>query len=62
MNKDFKERFYNAYNKIPLGLRDEPIIVINDEPISWKIARLEIDSDTGLSKEILEKLIALKII
>lgn len=62
MVKNLKERFYLAYNKVPLGIRDEPILVISDDSISWRVARLEIDADTPLSKEILEKLAALKII
>lgn len=59
---ELKERFYKAYNNLPLGLREEIILVINDESITWKVARLEIDNDTPLSKEILEKLAALQII
>ena len=62
MESHLKERFYLAYNKVPLGVRDEPILVIGDDSISWRIARLEIDSDTPLSKEILEKLAELQII
>lgn len=57
-----KERFYKAYNNLPLGLREEIILVVNDEPITWKVARLEVDNNTPLSKEILEKLAAMKII
>ncbi len=57
-----KERFYTVYNNLPLGLRDEVVLVVHDEPISWKVARLEIDNDTPLSKEIIDKLIALEII
>lgn len=59
---NLKERFYKAYNNLPLGLRDEIILVIKDEPINWKVARLEIDNDTPLSKDILEKLEALQFI
>ena len=59
---DLKAKFFQAYNKIPLGIRDEPILVIKDDSISWRIARLEIDNETKLSKEILEKLSYLKII
>lgn len=62
MNMKLKERFYLAYNNVPLGIRNEPILVINNDSISWRVARLEIDSDTPLSKEILEKLAILKII
>ena len=59
---DLKERFYNVYNNLPLGVRDEVILVVKDEPITWKVARLEIDSNTPLSNEILEKLASLQII
>lgn len=59
---DLKERFYKAYNNLPLGIRDEVILVIKDESVTWKVARLEIDNNTPLSKEILEKLAELKII
>lgn len=57
-----KEKFYKVYNNLPLNLREEVILVLDDEPITWKVARNEIDHDTKLSKIILEKLEALKII
>ena len=59
---NLKEKFYKTYNNLPLALRDEIILVIKNEPVTWKVVRLEIDNDTPLSKEILEKLDALKII
>lgn len=57
-----KDKFYQVYANIPLNLREEVILVIDDEPISWKVAKLEIDGETGLSKKILEKLEALRVI
>ena len=59
---DRKDRFYKVYNNLPLNLREEVILVINDEPITWKVARLEIDGNTNVSKIILDKLDALKFI
>ena len=59
---DLKEEFYKIYNNLPLNLREEVILVISDEPITWNVAKLEIDQNTKLSLEILEKLSALKII
>lgn len=59
---DLKEKFYKIYNNLPLNLREEVILVINNEPITWKVAKLEIDQNTKLSSEIVEKLSALKII
>ncbi len=57
-----KERFYKVYNNLPLGLRDEVVWVIKGEPITWKVAKLEVDNNTALSKEILEKLASLELI
>ena len=62
VKEELRTRFYKVYNKIPLGIRDEPILVIEDEPISWRVARIEIDSETPSATEILEKLALLEII
>ncbi|MEK7543675.1 MAG: hypothetical protein AAB557_02310 [Patescibacteria group bacterium] len=51
-----KERFYKVYNNLPLNLREEVIVVLSNEPITWKVAKLEVDQDTELSRIILEKL------
>lgn len=59
---DLKDRFYKVYNNLPLGVRDEVILVLKNEPISWKVAKLEIDNTTRLSTEILEKLVSLRFI
>ena len=59
---NLKERFYRVYSNLPLGVRDETILVINDDPITWKVAKLEIDNNTPLSNQILEKLAALEFI
>jgi len=62
MSKNKKERFYAVYSNLPLSLREEIIVVVNKEPITWKLAKLYIDEETKLGKTILEKLDALKII
>lgn len=59
---DLKERFYKVYSNIPLNLRREIVVVIDNEPITWQVAKLEVDNDTNLGKQILEQLEALKII
>lgn len=56
------ERFYKVYNNLPLNLREEVVLVVNNEPVTWKVAKLEIDQDTPLSREILGKLSSLEII
>jgi hypothetical protein len=57
-----KEKFYKAYSNLPLNLRSEIVIVIDNQPISWKVAKLEIDNNTKLGETIMGKLEALKII
>ena len=59
---DLQERFYKVYNNLPLGTRDEIVLVINNEPITWKVAKLEVDNKTPISKEIMEKLTSLNFI
>lgn len=57
-----KEKFFKVYANLPLNLRDEVILVIDEEPITWRVAYLEISNNTKLGEQILEKLEALKII
>lgn len=57
-----KEKFYKVYSNLPLNIRDEIVLVVENEPITWKVAKLEIDNDTKLGNIILEKLESLKII
>ena len=63
MSEDKKERFLRIYSNLPLGLRQEIILVLDDgKPITWNVAFVEIEADTPLSKIILERLEKLKII
>ena len=57
-----KDKFFKVYANLPLNLRREIILVIDDEPIPWRVAYLEIKGETKLGKQILEKLEALKFI
>lgn len=58
-----KERFFKIYANLPINLREEIVLVLPQKgPITWNVAYLEINSDTELGKEILQKLIDLKII
>lgn len=57
-----RERFYRVYANIPLSLRQEVVLVLEDETISWKIAKLEIDNKTKIGEQVLQKLNALELI
>lgn len=51
-----------VFSNLPLGIREEIIAVIDDKPITWNVAFVEIDQDTDKGKEILKKLKEMKII
>ncbi len=56
---DLKTRFYRTYANLPLPVRSEVAVVIDDEPISWNVLKIEVDNNTLLGKkglEILNKL------
>lgn len=58
-----KEKFLKIYANLPIGVRQEIILVLDDgRPITWDVAYIEVASDTPLAKVILEKLEKLKFI
>jgi len=59
---NLKEKFYTVYANLPLDIREEVILVIDNEPITWQVAKLEIDNNTQSGKQILEKLDSLEVI
>ncbi len=56
------DRFMKVYSTLPLEERELPIAVIDNAPINWNMAYLEIKNNTVLGSKIVEKLIELKII
>jgi len=63
MEKNSKENFLKIYVNLPLGIRKEIILVLDDgRPVTWDAAFVEVNANTDLSKAILEKLGKLKII
>ncbi|MFA6526732.1 MAG: hypothetical protein WCT26_04980 [Candidatus Buchananbacteria bacterium] len=63
MENDSKENFLKIYANLPLGLRQEIILVLDDVgPITWDVAFIEVKEGTKLSQIILEKLEKLGII
>ncbi|HBC44705.1 MAG: hypothetical protein UX08_C0002G0010 [Candidatus Collierbacteria bacterium GW2011_GWB1_45_35] len=57
-----KTKFYQSYANLPLELRSEICIVIDGEPITWNIAKFELDNGTTKGLEILQKLFDLNIL
>ena len=46
-------KFLNIYANLPLGTRHEIVAVVDNEPVTWNAANLEIENDTAKGKEIL---------
>ena len=59
---DLKGRFLKIYSNIPLGLRKETILVLDNEPLTWNAAYIEVFNNTPKSSEILKKLEEMKLI
>jgi len=55
-------KFHQVYANIPIPMRSEIISVVDNEPVSWKIVRLEVNGNTKLSHKILNSLRELEII
>ena len=63
MDSGTREKFLKIYANLPLGVRQEIILVLKEKgPITWDVAFIEVDNDTELSKTILEKLEKLQFI
>jgi hypothetical protein len=59
---DIKAKFSQVYANLPLNQRSEIVVVIDSEPLTWNAARIEIENDTEKGREILNKLVKLKIL
>ncbi len=57
-----KEKFLKIYANLPIGVRQEIVLVLDGRPITWDVVYNEVASDTPLNKTILEKLEKLKFI
>ena len=58
----YAKSFLKSYANLPFNSRREIIAVIDDEPIAWNVAKIEIENKTELGSKILEKLVNMGII
>ncbi|MDP3989014.1 MAG: hypothetical protein Q8P93_02150 [bacterium] len=59
---NLRQRFLRSYANLPVSSRQEVIAVIEEGPITWQAAHLEIDNDTERGKEILAQIDRLNIL
>lgn len=57
-----REKFLRSYANLPVGAREEIIVVFEDGPLSWKAAYFEVVNETSRGIEILEKIKSLNIL
>ncbi|KKR86612.1 MAG: hypothetical protein UU34_C0012G0010 [Candidatus Curtissbacteria bacterium GW2011_GWA1_41_11] len=59
---NLKTKFLKIYANLSLNQRNEIVVVVDNEPLTWNSARIEVENNTQKGKEILEKLASLGII
>lgn len=61
---DKKQRFLQVYSSLPLGVRKEIVVVLEDPtgPITWEAAFVEVENNTPVGEQILDKLVTMAII
>ena len=57
-----KSDFLKIYADLPLGARREIIAVVGDEQVNWNSARVEVENNTAVAREIFNQLIAIGIL
>ena len=69
---ELRERFLKAYANIPISLRDQLILLLDQKfkalgkevkvPLTWHVAFLEVKENSDLSQKILQELATLDLI
>jgi len=65
MKKEHPEthRFYQAYANVPVNLRSKEIFaVVDDEPMTLSVIKLEVDAKTEIGYKAVQQLVDLNII
>lgn len=59
---DMRAVFLKAYANLPLGARDEIVVVLDDQPMTWNAVYLELKEDTPKGRQALEQIVQLGIL
>lgn len=60
--EDIKSTFLKAYANLPLALRQEIVVVLDGEPMTWNAIKLEVENNTKKGAEALKILGELRIL
>lgn len=55
-HEQLKAKFLKLFANVPLQLRQEIIVLVDDESLSWSVAAVEIKKDTQKALTVLEHL------
>ena len=44
--EDIKSTFLKTYPNLPLPLRQEIVVVLDGEPLTWNVVKLEVENNT----------------
>ena len=54
--KTLSSEFMRVYSNLPFNVRDDIVLVIDDEPITWNVAYLEVKINGSRAAQILNDL------
>jgi len=57
-----KKMFLKVYGDLPKPEKSNVVCVIDDEPYSWYVVKIEVDANTKLSKKMLRMLKSIDVI
>lgn len=57
-----REKFLQIFANLPIASRQEIIITVNDQPLTWNSAKIEVENETKIGGEVLDKLTLLGIL
>jgi hypothetical protein len=60
--KKLSANFMKVYANVPLNVRDDIVLVVDDEPITWNVAYLEVKTEGQKTSHILKDLKELELI
>lgn len=62
MDENISTKFFKVYANLPLPSREEIVAVVDGEPMSWNVLRLEVQNGTKKAAQALAILIKLHIL
>ena len=57
-----RENFFRAYANLPFSVLDEIVTVVDDKPVTWRVAYFEVKNNTDKAEQILNGLAKIGII